>query len=220
MNRRIPRLALFVVLLVSMLGIFAGGGGVPSFDRVMAQDSCGKTASTSDATPEAIDPNSATGQPGEDFDIVYSAVTTQDTNDPNSAPKSLTQLLLHFGTDFIAYSDDDTILHVDEGNLLLNVCGDPETSKVVVLHGKTGEFDTITSESAPDTPLEAGDIIFIDAQDAYYLTAVEQSGSTVQQLDYELSTEALPTAQSSGTTVTVASGARVQFCSRIRCVTW
>ena len=182
MNRRLPRILLLVVLLLSMVGVFKGG--VPSVQPVMAQEDCTPYPSTAEQAESMLSEEPQ----GEDFQILSEYVTPDPPNADENLTKNLTIVSVTDGVGITFVSQQTSIILVDEGFVELHVC----SGDVFVQEGPNSAPHPVDGGFAK---LEAGAAVFVDAGDEYYLISPPSDATpstSIQQLDYELSNDVLP----------------------------
>lgn len=208
MNRTSPRLALLLVLLLSMLGILQVGQGTPA-NLVLAQAiECGPWVpfEEADAEPEAM----STPTDNDAFEIINSFITTEQSNSNLDAPKSLTELILFDDGELSILSEQSSIIRVDAGFVELTVCGDSQ-----VAYQLDGEREIeLVGEGTYEIP--ANSAIFIDPEDAYYITSHSERvepAANVQLLDFEVASNELPSTLQprSGSQLSVVSGSQLRY---------
>ena len=216
MNQRLPRLALLVVLLVTMVGVFRIGTPAPA-DGVRAQDTpiaCGPWKPYPEATPI----------PDSGFEVTRTYEITEESNSNLEFAKALTEITLFQGGELSVVSDESAILAIDTGLVKLTVCG-AGTQVGIQLPGETRptQFGPPEGQTEASIELPANSALFIDPDDPYFLTGLADGEATpsasVQQLDLELSSNALPAAQSGegGSKIRVVTGISRKLCSGAGC---
>lgn len=208
MNRRLPRIGLLVVLLVTMVGTLQGGGA--SFHLIQAQENPCDFYSTVDFEGQLSDPNRPASESREDFQIISAFTTLGGPNQPGA--KALLDIEINPGGVLAIYSLEPTIIRIDGGSsAILTVC---EGSSVMVQ--KAGEDEPHSVDSSNDgEPLEPGSAIFVEFGNLYYLTGLGNSEATpsgsLQQLDYELANNELPGANQPNQKVKITSGTGISY---------
>lgn len=219
MNYRIPRLALLVVLLVSMVGVFHGSGAIPRF--VLAQnDPCEnlKGLHDSEETPLADVGVGSTDAQGENY-IVESVFQVSDNGDPSIA-QTLIQLSLYQNGEVSVFPNGTAIIRVDSGSVVLQNCSDGKVMSVQL----PGSPELVSVEPGQSQEVEQGGAILVNTGDIYYVTDktegdVEASpAAAIQQLSNNLAVDTLPAAQPSvGSRLSIGIVQPFKLCSKGGC---
>jgi hypothetical protein len=164
MNRRLPRIALLVVLLVSLFGLLTLGDASPA--RIsLAQDQ--ELCPTPPATPAPM---------GSELDIEKQAIDLDDRTSP-VVDVSVQQVWLAAGETVSILADPNVVLYVAAGSVTLTVC---DGDSVTVTSGPGG---TVTPLDGPNTmPLDLDDTVYATSTVRYYLTGVDPESRIVLTL--------------------------------------
>lgn len=219
MNRRLPQLAILVVLLVSMVGVFQGGTPTPR-GVALAQEAkkptvCGPWKPYADIEGEGTTPGTEAG-----FEVDRTYMMSELSNSDREDPKSLTEITLFKDGELSVPSEESAIIAVDSGLVQLTVCGEG-TQVGIQLPGENEPtpFGPADGETEASIELPANSAVFIDPDDPYFLTGLADGEGTptaaVQQLDFEFSSNALPGVQSGegGSKIKVVTGISRKLCS-------
>ncbi len=198
MNRLTSRIALLVVLFISILGVYQGSDALTRL--VLANgDSCATFVEHYNS-----DAPSSVGNPGpQNEEFVVDSIFTAPEGTDNPTNQTLLQLSIFPEGAFAILPDPggDAIIRVDDGGLTLWNCG--ETEIEVLFSGST---EAKPVEPGGNAPIHPGEAVYVDSSDIYYLSdgiegegaSPEAGGSPVvgahQPLNKALSTEALPAA--------------------------
>lgn len=214
MNRLISRIALLVVLLVSMLAVGPAGGGVPSPNVRAQAEACGTWRSLDEAQAQ-VEARGETPVANAGYEILSSFEMSEQSNSNLDFPKTLTQILLFDGSDVAVIDPEGSILRIDSGSVQLFVCGD---SEVGVQQPGSNEPEQV---GAGEYLVSSGSAIFVDAEDSYYLVGLADEATpsaSMQTLDFEVVNAIAPnTIQPAGARITIGGSKSRIICSGGSC---
>lgn len=211
MNRRLPRFAFLVVLLVSVLGVYQGSDALTKLVLANGESCDVYIGFHQTEDPPESDPE----QERENFlvDTIF-----QSPGDPNSPDaQTLIQLGLLPDGEVSILPKGNAIIRVDDGGVTLWNCGNTD---IDVLYSESTE--TMAVKPGEQAPIRPGEAIYVDADDIYYLSEgiQEAEGSPVagtQQRDKKLSTDALPAANHGGSHLSAGIAQPYRLCSKGGC---
>ena len=168
MNQRLPRIALLVVMFLSMLAVFQMGESGTPVHRVLAQ-SCGPWVPFEEAEEEAQNPQ----EPPEEE--AYQVIAEIDSSFGGTLGLDLgtrtTSILLFGGNDATFISSASAIIWIESGPVVLTVCGGPSVAVEDVASG------TINLAGPGTYELNGGSSVYVPAGAEYYLSAANLSGT-------------------------------------------
>lgn len=214
MNRRIPRVALLVVMLLSMLVVFQGAGNTTTG---LAQDepsSCDFYFAGESVTEQSIPAPGTTDESGSfQVDSVFQAPKDEDL----PFGQTLIQFTLFADGEVSLLSPGNSIIRVDSSEVTVWNCGET-TIAILNPDGSTAE----AVEPGQHGVIGTDHAIIVGPKDIYYLTqgnADELEGTPVagiQQLSNDLSVDAL-TIQPGSSKVSSSSVKPAKLCSKGSC---
>jgi hypothetical protein len=209
MNRRLPRITLLVIWLVSMLVVSQGGGISPGLVRAEGE-SCGLYQSGEEITETDIPP---VGTPDETGSFQVDSVYEAPKDDDLPFGQTLIQLTLFPEGEVSVLSNGNSIIRVDSNEVTLWNCGETDIDIL-----SPGSNEPVPVKPGEHGAIQAGQAIIVDGQDVFYLSqgnadALSTPSGAVQQLSNDLSTDAMSTLQDGGSKLSVAVAKPAKVCS-------
>jgi hypothetical protein len=174
MNRRLPRIALIAVLLLSTLVVLQMSGGTAAPNSMAQGVSCDDALATQTAalsTPVAA----SSAAPGPDVVpwVSYRSQTVT-TDEVEGVPETLTLVIsIQQSVEFSpGEMTGDSIIQIDSGTVTVEACGEID---LAVRH--EGSNDVIVLEPGSDAELEPGSTIFVPAGGLYRITTADTQAS-------------------------------------------